>query len=77
MTDRRGDVWTTEVVGPAQVRKDRFPTEEVYGGSSRPVLVWSRAAGPTPRGATATTCCYARAAAKRRRPPQVLRTRTS
>ena len=44
------------VVGRAQVRKDRFPTEEVYGGSGRPALVLVTCGGPYDREtATATT----------------------
>ncbi len=46
VTDRRGDVWDYRVVGAAQVRKNRFPAEEVYGGSARPVLVLITCGGP-------------------------------
>ena len=49
VTDRRGDVWDYNVVGAAQVRKDRFPAEEVYGGS-RPVLVLITCGGPFTEG---------------------------
>lgn len=50
VTDRRGDVWDYNVVGAAQVRKDRFPAEEVYGGSQRPVLVLITCGGPFTEG---------------------------
>ncbi len=50
VTDRRGDVWDYKVVGAAQVRKDRFPVEEVYGGSARPVLVLITCGGPFTEG---------------------------
>jgi len=46
VTDRRGDVWDYNVVGAARVRKDRFPADEVYGGSARPVLVLITCGGP-------------------------------
>lgn len=46
VTDRRGDVWDYNVVGAAQVPKDRFPAEQVYGGSARPVLVLITCGGP-------------------------------
>lgn len=39
VTDRGGGVHSYRVTGRAQVRKDSFPTEEVYGGGRRPVLV--------------------------------------
>ena len=39
VTDTRGDVWSYDVVGAAQVQKDDFPAEDVYGGSANPVLV--------------------------------------
>ena len=50
VTDRRGDVWDYNVVGAAQVRKDRFPAEEVYGGSARPVLILITCGGPFTEG---------------------------
>lgn len=50
VTDRRGDVWDYEVVGAAQVPKDRFPAGDVYGGSSRPVLVLITCGGPFTEG---------------------------
>ena len=46
VTDRRGHVWSYNVVGAAQVRKDRLPADEVYGGSARPVLVLITCGGP-------------------------------
>ena len=50
VTDRRGDVWEYNVVGAAQVPKDRFPAEDVYGGSARPVLVLITCGGPFTEG---------------------------
>jgi hypothetical protein len=46
VTDRRGHVHRYRVAGRAQVRKDHFPTEEVYGGGPRPVLVLVTCGGP-------------------------------
>jgi hypothetical protein len=46
ITDRRGDVYSYEIIGRAQVRKDRFPTAEVYGSASQPVLVLVTCGGP-------------------------------
>lgn len=46
VTDRRGHVHRYRVAGRSQVRKDRFPTEEVYGGGARPVLVLVTCGGP-------------------------------
>jgi len=46
ITDARGDVWSYDVVGAAQVRKDDFPAEQVYGGSANPVLVLITCGGP-------------------------------
>jgi len=46
VTDRRGHVWDYNVVGASQVPKDRFPADEVYGGSARPVLVLITCGGP-------------------------------
>ena len=46
ITDRRGRVHDFRVVGRARVRKDRFPTEAVYGGSGRPALVLVTCGGP-------------------------------
>lgn len=50
ITDRRGRVHDYRVVGRAQVRKDRFPTEEVYGGSGRTALVLVTCGGPYSEG---------------------------
>ncbi len=50
LTDRRGQVRTYRVVGRAQVRKDRFPTEEVYGGGGRSALVLVTCGGPYTEG---------------------------
>jgi hypothetical protein len=46
ITDARGDVWSYDVVGAAQVHKDDFPAEQVYGGSANPVLVLITCGGP-------------------------------
>jgi hypothetical protein len=46
VTDARGDVWSYDIVGAAQVDKDDFPAEEVYGGSASPVLVLITCGGP-------------------------------
>ena len=64
ITDRRGEVHAYEIVGRAQVRKDRFPTAEVYGGASRPVLVLVTCGGPYTegRGYRDNILLYARAA---------------
>jgi Sortase domain len=48
--DRRGDEYRYEVVGRAQVAKDRFPVSEVYGGDGRPVLVLVTCGGPYIQG---------------------------
>lgn len=63
ITDRRGEVHAYEVVGRAQVRKDRFPTSEVYGGASSPVLVIVTCGGPYTegRGYRDNVLLYARA----------------
>lgn len=56
VTDRRGERHRYEVVGSAQVEKERFPTEEVYGGSHSPggspssVLVLVTCGGPFEEG---------------------------
>jgi sortase (surface protein transpeptidase) len=50
ITDRAGDVHRFRVVGGAQVKKDRFPTGEVYGRAARPVLVLVTCGGPFRRG---------------------------
>jgi hypothetical protein len=64
ITDRRGEVYAYEVVGRTQVRKDRFPTSEVYGSASRPVLVLVTCGGPYTegRGYRDNVLLYARAA---------------
>jgi hypothetical protein len=64
ITDRRGEVHSYEVVGRAQVRKDRFPTSEVYGSASSPVLVLVTCGGPYTegRGYRDNILLYARAA---------------
>lgn len=64
VTDRRGEVHSFEVVGRTQVRKDRFPTSEVYGSASRPVLVLVTCGGPyiEGRGYRDNVLLYARAA---------------
>ena len=69
ITDRRGDVYSYEVVGRAQVRKDRFPTAEVYGAASRPVLVLVTCGGPYTegRGYRDNVLLYARGLAIRSR----------
>ncbi len=46
VTDRRGDHHRYEVVGTAQVKKDHFPAEQVYGGAAAPVLVLVTCGGP-------------------------------
>jgi len=46
ITDRRGRLQRYRVVGRAQVRKDRFPTQDVYGGSGRSALVLVTCGGP-------------------------------
>ncbi len=64
ITDRRGRVHDYRVVGRAQVRKDRFPTQEVYGGSGRSVLVLVTCGGPYDQetGYRDNILVYARAA---------------
>ena len=63
ITDRRGEVHRFEIVGRTQVRKDRFPTSEVYGSASRPVLVLITCGGPyrEGRGYRDNVLLYARA----------------
>jgi hypothetical protein len=46
VTDRRGEVHDFNVVGGAEVRKDRFPARYVYGASDKPVLVLITCGGP-------------------------------
>jgi hypothetical protein len=64
ITDRRGEAHPFEVVGRTQVRKDRFPTSEVYGSASRPVLVLVTCGGPYREGSgyRDNVLLYARAA---------------
>lgn len=64
VTDRRGDVHRYNVVGGAEVRKDRFPVDSVYGGADRPVLVLVTCGGPfvQGRGYRDNVLLYARAA---------------
>jgi hypothetical protein len=64
VTDRRGQVHRYRVVGAAQARKNRFPREQVYGYSSRPVLVLITCGGPyrSGRGYRDNVLVYARAA---------------
>lgn len=64
VTDRRGTVHRYKVVGGAQVQKARFPTESVYGGGHRPVLVLVTCGGPyvEGRGYRDNVLLYARAA---------------
>lgn len=50
ITDRRGRLHRYKVVGRAQVRKERFPTDEVYGGSGRTALVLVTCGGPYTEG---------------------------
>ena len=50
VTDRRGKIHRYNVVGGAQVRKDRFPTEYVYGAADSPVLVLITCGGPFVKG---------------------------
>jgi sortase (surface protein transpeptidase) len=46
VTDRRGDVFHYRVTTRAEVRKDSFPTAEVYGGDRDRVLVLVTCGGP-------------------------------
>ena len=50
VTDSRGRVHRYRVVGGARARKDRFPRDEVYGYSARPVLVLVTCGGRFRRG---------------------------
>jgi hypothetical protein len=62
--DRRGEVHRYNVVGGAQVTKRAFPSEDVYGSASAPVLILITCGGPyTPgRGYRDNVLLYARAA---------------
>jgi hypothetical protein len=64
VTDARGTVHRYGVVGTAQARKRRFPREQVYRYSSRPVLVLVTCGGPyrLGRGYRDNVLVYARAA---------------
>lgn len=64
VTDRRGEVHAYQVVGRAQIPKDRFPTDEVYGGGDSPMLVLVTCGGPfvEGRGYRDNILVYARAA---------------
>ena len=46
ITDRRGRLHGYQVIGSARVRKDRFPTEAVYGGTGGSALVLITCGGP-------------------------------
>lgn len=46
VTDRRGEVHRFNVIGGAQVRKDRFPAKYLFGASDAPVLVLITCGGP-------------------------------
>lgn len=50
VTDRRRVVHRYRVIGSAQVQKDRFPTDQVYGGGRAPVLVLVTCGGPYEQG---------------------------
>jgi hypothetical protein len=50
LTDRRGVVHRFRVVGAAQVEKDEFPSEHVYGHADSSVLVLVTCGGPYRRG---------------------------
>lgn len=62
--DRGGRRHRYNVVGGAEVRKDRFPAREVYGHSDAPVLVLITCGGPFEpgRGYRDNVLLYARAA---------------
>ncbi len=50
VTDRGGKLHSYRVVGRAQVQKNRFPTDQVYGGGSAKVLVLITCGGPYVQG---------------------------
>jgi sortase family protein len=63
--DRRGELHRFSVVGTAEVHKDRFPAEQVYGSASAPVLVLVTCGGEwrgKARGYRDNILLYARAA---------------
>ena len=64
VTDVRGEEHRYRVVGAAQARKDRFPRDQVYGYSARPVLVLVTCGGPFREGTgyRDNVLVYARAA---------------
>jgi hypothetical protein len=64
VTDARGEVHDYEVVGGAQVPKDDFPAEQVFGGAGRPVLVLITCGGDYEpgEGYSDNVLLYARAA---------------
>jgi len=64
VTDRRGEVRRFNVVGAAQVPKDRFPARYVYGAAPAPVLVLVTCGGPfrAGRGYRDNVLLFARAA---------------
>jgi Sortase domain len=61
--DRRGQEHAYNVVGGAQVRKDRFPAQAVYGHADAPVLILITCGGPfrPGRGYRDNVLLYARA----------------
>ena len=64
VVDDRGEVHGYRVVGVTRVRKNRFPTNSVYGHSRNPVLVLVTCGGPyvEGRGYRDNVLVYARAA---------------
>jgi sortase (surface protein transpeptidase) len=64
VTDNRGAVHRYRVVGVTRVRKNRFPTQAVYGPSTNPVLVLVTCGGPfrEGRGYRDNVLVYARSA---------------
>ena len=50
VTDARGHVHAFRVVGKLEIRKARFPANDVYGPAPRPVLVLITCGGPYIRG---------------------------
>ena len=63
ITDRIGSVHRYNVIGAAQLDKERFPAEHVYGGAPTPVLVLVTCGGPFVggRGYRDNVLVYARA----------------
>lgn len=63
VTDTQNEVHRYRVIGGAQVRKDRFPTDSVYGRTTHPVLVLVTCGGPfvEGRGYRDNVLLYARA----------------